>query len=82
MAQQEDVFKKIISHCKEYGFVFPSSDIYDGLGAVYVGMLMLIIPIATSVHTFWQDIREQQSKQVTFGEQSLLTLYVARSSRE
>ena len=35
MAAQEDVFKKIISHCKEYGFVFPSSDIYDGLGAVY-----------------------------------------------
>ena len=27
--------KKIISHCKEYGFVFPSSDIYDGLSAVY-----------------------------------------------
>ena len=35
MAQQEDVFKKIVSHCKEYGFVFPSSDIYDGLAAVY-----------------------------------------------
>ena len=35
MAQQEDVFKKLISHCKEYGFVFPSSEIYDGLGAVY-----------------------------------------------
>ena len=35
MAQQEDIFKKLISHCKEYGFVFPSSDIYDGLGAVY-----------------------------------------------
>lgn len=32
---QEDVFKKLISHCKEYGFVFPSSEIYDGLGAVY-----------------------------------------------
>lgn len=32
---QEDVFKKIVSHCKEYGFVFPSSDLYDGLGAVY-----------------------------------------------
>ena len=30
---QEDVFKKIVSHCKEYGFVFPSSEIYDGLGA-------------------------------------------------
>lgn len=32
---QEDVFKKLVAHCKEYGFVFPSSDIYDGLGAVY-----------------------------------------------
>ena len=35
MANQEDVFKKLVSHCKEYGFVFPSSEIYDGLGAVY-----------------------------------------------
>src|SRR5688572_2803919 len=31
----EEVFKKVVSHCKEYGFVFPSSEIYDGLGAVY-----------------------------------------------
>lgn len=31
----EDLFKKVVSHCKEYGFVFPSSEIYDGLGAVY-----------------------------------------------
>jgi glycyl-tRNA synthetase len=30
-----DLFKNIISHSKEYGFVFPSSEIYDGLGAVY-----------------------------------------------
>ena len=35
MATQEEVFKKIIAHCKEYGFVFPSSEIYDGLSAVY-----------------------------------------------
>ena len=27
--------KKIISHCKEYGFIFPSSEIYDGLSAIY-----------------------------------------------
>lgn len=32
---QDDVFKKIVSHCKEYGFVFPGSEIYDGLAAVY-----------------------------------------------
>lgn len=31
----EDFFKQIISHSKEYGFVFPSSEIYDGLSAVY-----------------------------------------------
>ena len=31
----EDVFKKLVSHCKEYGYVFPSSEIYDGLSAVY-----------------------------------------------
>ncbi|MFN4973232.1 MAG: glycine--tRNA ligase [Bacteroidota bacterium] len=31
----DELFKKVVSHAKEYGFVFPSSEIYDGLGAVY-----------------------------------------------
>jgi len=31
----EDLFKSIISHAKEYGFIFQSSEIYDGLSAVY-----------------------------------------------
>ncbi|MBC5837378.1 glycine--tRNA ligase [Flavobacterium muglaense] len=35
MAKQEDIFKNVISHAKEYGFIFPSSEIYDGLSAVY-----------------------------------------------
>lgn len=35
MAKQDDLFKKIASHCKEYGFVFQSSEIYDGLSATY-----------------------------------------------
>jgi glycyl-tRNA synthetase len=35
MLPNEDTFRKIISHCKEYGFVFQSSEIYDGLSAVY-----------------------------------------------
>ena len=36
MANQEDnLFKNVISHAKEYGFIFPSSEIYDGLSAVY-----------------------------------------------
>ena len=35
MASQEDLFKRVISHAKEYGYVFQSSEIYDGLSAVY-----------------------------------------------
>lgn len=35
MAQQDEVFKKIVSHAKEYGFVFPSAKSTDGLSAVY-----------------------------------------------
>ncbi len=35
MATQEDRLKDIIGHAKEYGFVFPSSEIYDGLSATY-----------------------------------------------
>lgn len=31
----EHIFKQIISHAKEYGFIFQSSEIYDGLSAVY-----------------------------------------------
>ncbi len=35
MSGKFQTFKNVISHAKEYGFVFPSSDIYDGLSAVY-----------------------------------------------
>ncbi|MEJ7681553.1 MAG: glycine--tRNA ligase [Segetibacter sp.] len=35
MTPNENRFQQIISHAKEYGFVFPSSEIYDGLSAVY-----------------------------------------------
>ncbi len=35
MATDNNRFQAIISHCKEYGFIFQSSEIYDGLSAVY-----------------------------------------------
>ena len=35
MKKSEETLKNIISHSKEYGFVFPSSEIYDGLSATY-----------------------------------------------
>ena len=34
-ATEDNLLKNIISHAKEYGFIFPSSEIYDGLSAVY-----------------------------------------------
>lgn len=35
MANQDEHFKKVIAHAKEYGYIFQSSEIYDGLSAVY-----------------------------------------------
>jgi glycyl-tRNA synthetase len=35
MANETNNFSDIIAHCKEYGYIFPSSEIYDGLSAVY-----------------------------------------------
>ena len=32
---QDDQFKKVVAHSKEYGFIFQSSEVYDGLAAVY-----------------------------------------------
>ena len=35
MANETNNFAALIAHCKEYGYIFQSSDIYDGLAAVY-----------------------------------------------
>src|ERR671912_286526 len=35
MANEANNFSELISHCKEYGYIFQSSEIYDGLAAVY-----------------------------------------------
>ncbi|HHS96002.1 MAG TPA: glycine--tRNA ligase [Phaeodactylibacter sp.] len=35
MANKDNQFQKLVSHCKEYGFIFQSSEVYDGLAAVY-----------------------------------------------
>lgn len=52
MANSEDVFKKVISHAKEYGFVFQSSEIYDGLSAVYdYGQLGVLLK--NNIKDYW-----------------------------
>ncbi|GAC1585018.1 MAG: glycine--tRNA ligase [Ginsengibacter sp.] len=35
MANEVNIFPALIAHCKEYGFIFQSSELYDGLSAVY-----------------------------------------------
>ena len=35
MANEKNNFAALIAHCKEYGYIFQSSEIYDGLAAVY-----------------------------------------------
>jgi glycyl-tRNA synthetase len=54
MASQEDVFKKLVAHCKEYGFVFPSSEIYDGLGAVY-DYGQMGVELKNNIKKYWYD---------------------------
>ena len=54
MAQQEDVFKKLVSHSKEYGFVFPSSEIYDGLAAVY-DYGQMGVELKNNIKKYWWD---------------------------
>ncbi len=51
---QEDVFKKLVSHCKEYGFVFPSSEIYDGLAAVY-DYGQMGVELKNNIKRYWWD---------------------------
>lgn len=52
MAQQDDLLKKVISHSKEYGFVFPSSEIYDGLSAAY-DYGQLGVELKNNIKEYW-----------------------------
>ena len=52
MEQQQDLLKDIISHSKEYGFIFPSSEIYDGLAATY-DYGQLGVELKNNIKTYW-----------------------------
>lgn len=49
---QEDTFKKVVSHAKEYGFIFPGSEIYDGLSAVY-DYGQLGVELKNNIKNYW-----------------------------
>lgn len=51
---QEELFKKLIAHSKEYGYIFPSSEIYDGLSAVY-DYGQLGTELKNNIKRYWWD---------------------------
>lgn len=51
---QEEVFKQLTAHAKEYGFVFPSSEIYDGLSAVY-DYGQMGVELKNNIKRYWWD---------------------------
>ncbi len=51
---QEDLFKSLIAHAKEYGFIFQSSEIYDGLSAVY-DYGQLGAELKNNIKRYWWD---------------------------
>jgi glycyl-tRNA synthetase len=63
MANQEDHFKNLISHCKEYGFIFPSSEIYDGLSAVY-DYGQNGAELKNNIRTFWYKAMTQLNENI------------------
>lgn len=51
---QEEVFKQLTAHAKEYGFIFPSSEIYDGLSAVY-DYGQMGVELKNNIKRYWWD---------------------------
>jgi glycyl-tRNA synthetase len=63
MSTKEDIFKNVISHAKEYGFVFPSSEIYDGLSAVY-DYGQLGAELKNNIKTYWWKSMVQMNENI------------------
>lgn len=62
--QSEDLLKTIISHAKEYGYVFPSSEIYDGLSAVY-DYGQLGSELKNNIRQYWWKAMVQLHENIT-----------------
>ncbi|MDR0605698.1 MAG: glycine--tRNA ligase [Bacteroidales bacterium] len=63
MSSNEDLFKKVISHSKEYGFIFPSSEIYDGLSAVY-DYGQLGVELKNNIKQYWWKAMVQMHENI------------------
>ena len=71
---QEDIFKKIIAHSKEYGFIFQSSEIYGGLNGFWDYGPLGVSLKRNLKECWWQDM--------VAGHDELMTLKGAPSAYE
>ena len=59
----DDQFKRIVSHCKEYGFIYQSSEIYDGLGAAY-DYGPYGVELKNNIKRYWWDAMVQMHENI------------------
>jgi glycyl-tRNA synthetase len=71
MAKQEDDFKKVISHAKEYGYVFQSSEIYDGLSAVY-DYAQNGVELKNNIKEYWWKAMVQMNENIVGIDSAIL----------
>jgi glycyl-tRNA synthetase len=62
-SNNEEIFKNVISHAKEYGFIFQSSEIYDGLSAVY-DYGQLGAELKNNIKTYWWKAMVQMHENI------------------
>jgi len=63
MKNKDDIFKKVISHAKEYGFIFQSSEIYDGLSAVY-DYAQYGAELKNNIRSYWWKAMVQMNENI------------------
>lgn len=71
MANQDDQFKKVIAHAKEYGYIFPSSEIYDGLSAVY-DYAQNGVELKKNIREYWWKAMVQMNDNIVGIDASIL----------
>ena len=71
MSTNQDKFKKIVSHAKEYGFIFQSSEIYDGLSAVY-DYAQNGVELKNNIKNYWWSSMVQMNDNIVGLDSSIL----------
>ena len=71
---QDELFKKLIAHCKEYGFIFPSSEIYDGLSAVY-DYGQMGVELKNNIKKYWWDAMTKLNENIVGIKHTSTNLY-------